>query len=199
MATRSATDPVLVHVANARAAAARYGVRVEDILGILSVEAGTDKSGNPVAPGDHAGPPSFGQFTYGTGRALGIKYGDSASETNGIARYLVQLGYKSNRERAIAAYNGGPGNPQFTYAAKVDAAARRYIGVGEGVGAADPLTPAPAGSSSGVDVDGIAGWLFGPLLKQVPEALLYIALVVGGAAMAYVGIKRTAGARQAIA
>src|SRR4051812_29446669 len=103
-----AVDPVLrFHLGNARIAAKRHGVAVEDILAILRVEGGTSATGAPVAPGDGAGAPSFGQFTFGTARALGVKLGNSASETDAIARYLVQLGYHKDRLRAFGAYNGG--------------------------------------------------------------------------------------------
>lgn len=146
-------DPVLIHASNAAAAAERYGIPASVLLGILSVEGGTDGQGRPVAPADGAGPPSFGQFTYGTGKGLGIKYGDSASEVDGIARLLLQDGWKNDPDRAIGAYNGGIGNPQMGYAAKVRAAAARYVGFDTGASSAPSSgasSPSSAPASSGL-------------------------------------------------
>jgi hypothetical protein len=183
-------DPVLIHLANARKAGQRRGVRPADIMGILSVEGGTSAAGKPVAPGDAAGPPSFGQFTFGTGASLGVDYGDSASETDAIARYLNQLGYQRDAKRAIAAYNGGPGNPQFDYADKVIAAAKRYAGINAGDA---PAGDAPAPSSSG-----------GPLVDDAKrsgalKALLWVAAIGSGTVLFGLGASRTFGAGRAAA
>lgn len=182
-------DPVLIHAGNAQAAGRKYGVDPADILGILSVEGGTSATGQPVAPHDGAGPPSFGQFTYGTGAALGIKFGDSKSETDGIARYLVQLGYHDNRQLAIARYNGGPGNPQFTYASKVLAAAKRYTGLGS---SSSSTAPASEPASTQDDSSG----LFGTTQRSgAVRALVYVALTLAGATLAGLGLTRTTGLR----
>lgn len=114
------------HLQNAIAAGNKNNVAPADILAILEVEGGTDKNCRPVAPGDGLGPPSYGQFITATGKALGVQYGNSASETDAIARYLNELGYQDNRILSFAKYNGGPGNPQHTYSLKVDFAARKY-------------------------------------------------------------------------
>jgi hypothetical protein len=192
MAT-AVTDPVArFHAANAKAAGARYGVDPADILAIMFVEGGTSASGAPVRPGDGAGPPSYGQFTFGTGRALGVQFGNSASETDAIARYLVQLGYKKDRRRAFGAYNGGPGNPQMGYADKVIAAAKRYAGIGGG-----PVTSTPTPSSSDTGSSGGGGGrgLAQRLIGGLPRLLLIVALFGGGLALAYVGLRDTTGAR----
>jgi hypothetical protein len=141
------SDPVLYHAAAAADAEKHYGIPASVLLALLSVEGGTNADGTPRAPDDGAGPASYGQFTYGTGKALAIKYGDSQSEVNGVARYLTQLGYNANPTRAIAAYNGGPGNPQYGYAQKVLARRSRYTNFD---GAHNPVTQpaAPATSSS---------------------------------------------------
>lgn len=189
-----AADPVLrFHLGNARIAARKYGVRVEDILGILRVEGGTSATGAPVAPGDGAGPPSFGQFTFGTGRSLGVKFGNSASETDAIARYLVQLGYHKDRLRALGAYNGGPGNPQMGYAAKVDAASKAYRGA-SGSSATGPATIPTADPSTQSTVSA-GGELIGADKRSgLLKALTWVALVTGGLALAGIGITRTASA-----
>lgn len=133
------SDPVLIHRAAAAAAGLRYHVDPADILGILSVEGGTSSTGQPVAPGDGAGPASYGQFTYETGKALGVKFGNSVSEVNAIAKYLNDLGYQKDRKKALAAYNGGPGNPQYDYADKVITASQKYGGKGDDKGGS-PIT-----------------------------------------------------------
>lgn len=184
------SDPVLIHAGNARKAARRYGVRFEDIMGILSVEGGTSADGKPVAPEDGAGPPSYGQFTYSTGRSLGVKYGDSASETDGIGRYLVQLGYRTDPKRAIAAYNGGPGNPQYDYAQKVAAAAKRYTGGG------DAASPAPRDTPAGDTATTGSAGLFGADIRSgALRALVFATLVAAGVALTMIGATRATGAR----
>jgi hypothetical protein len=186
-------DPVLIHAGNARKAGRKYGIDPAVILGILSVEGGTSPDGKPVAPGDGAGPPSYGQFTYGTGASLGVKFGDSASETDAIGRYLNQLGYQKNPERAIAAYNGGPANPQYPYARKVLAAAKRYTNAGGASQAAGPAEPAPDASSDG------GGGLFGETERSgAVRALTYTALTLGGVTLAALGITRALGLRKLV-
>lgn len=177
-------DPVLIHVGNAEIAGNRYGVAPADILGILSVEGGTGPDGKPVAPADGMGPPSYGQFIYSTGASLGVKYGDSASETDAIARYLVKLGYKTDRARAIAAYNGGPANPQYDYAAKVIAAAKRYLGAKGG-----SATVNTGGTTTGNvgDTDGLG--------ESLLRGLVWTGLVGAGTILAALGIGRALGVR----
>lgn len=191
-------DPVLIHAGNARTAARRYHVRFEDIMGILSVEGGTSADGKPVAPEDGAGPPSYGQFTFETGRSLGIKYGDSASEVDGIARYLRQLGYADDRERAIAAYNGGPGNPQYDYARKVDAAAKRYAGGGADVGGTVAAGTSDGDTSSPATGDTSSTGLFGANVRSgAVRALVFVLIVAAAIALAIIGVTRASGARTA--
>lgn len=189
------SDPVLIHAGNAAKAARKWGIPASVILGILSVEGGTSATGKPVAPADGAGPPSYGQFTYGTGAELGVKYGDSASETDAIGRYLTQLGYDKDPTRAIAAYNGGPGNPQYGYAAKVLAAAKHYTGLGS-TSSAPPATSSGTDTASSTGDDSSSAGLFGATERSgAVRALTYTALAVGGVALAGLGIFRTAGLR----
>lgn len=205
-----ASDPVLIHASNAVAAADRYGVPASVILGLLHVEGGTAADGSPVAPGDGAGPPSYGQFTYGTGAQLGVKYGDSASETNAIARYLVQLGYKTDPTRALARYNGG-GNPpasSWTYASKVESAAKSlYAGFDHGatapssspdvnasVGASAATSSAPSSSSSSSSSGLIDAGQHSTLVRFGVSAALVMAAVVAIAA----GLARSTGVGQSI-
>jgi hypothetical protein len=198
-------DPVLTHAANAQSAARRYGVPASVILGLLSVEGGTDAHGRPVAPGDGAGPPSYGQFTYGTGRALGIHYGDSKSEVDGVARYLLQLGYKSDPTRALARYNGGSNPPpvSWTYAGKVNTAAKRYGAFDHGATApASPSSSAPSSSSSAPSSGSSSastGSSDRPLTPAQHSTMVKFgitaALVLAGVALVAGGVLRTSGVR----
>jgi hypothetical protein len=189
-------DPVLMHAANAQAAQRRYGIPASVILGLLAVEGGTDEHGRPVKPADGAGPPSYGQFTFGTGRSLHVRYGDSSSEVDAVARYLLQLGWGKDPTRAIAAYNGGPGNPQYGYAAKVQTAAKRYVSFDSG-GGANPLhLPAPP-AGAGVEAGG-------SLLDAQQHSTLVrfgvtAALVLVAVAAVVAGVSRAAGVRSPLA
>lgn len=192
-----ARDPVLMHAANAQAAQRRYGIPASVILGLLAVEGGTSPDGRPVSPADGAGPPSFGQFTFGTGRSLHVKFGDSSSEVDAVARYLLQLGWGKDPTRAIAAYNGGPGNPQYGYASKVQAAAKRYVSFDSG-GGANPLhLPAPP-AGAGAEPAG------GSLLDAQQHSTLVrfgvaAALVLVAVAAVVAGVSRAAGVRSPLA
>lgn len=187
-----AGDPVLMHVGNARRAGRKYGIPAAVILGILHVEGGTDSRGRPVRPADGAGPPSYGQFTFGTGAAYGVRFGDSASETDAIARYLRDLGFDKNPERAIAAYNGGPGNPQYGYARKVINAARRYAGAGH-----DPKPPSPNVDATRTD-DEAPGGLVGAAEKTgAVRAITWLSLAAAGTVLLGLGTSRALGARGA--
>lgn len=193
------SDPVLIHTANAIKAGQRWGIPPSVILGILSVEGGTSASGKPVAPGDGAGPPSYAQATFGTGATYHVQYGNSASETDFIGHYLHDLGYDTDPTRAIAAYNGGPGNPQYSYASKVLAAAKHYTGLGAG----DTTTPTSSSSTAPATTDTTSdtssdsgGGLFGATERSgAVRALLYVSLAAGGVALAGLGIFRTTGLR----
>lgn len=146
----SFANPIMVHRQWVLKYHDKYKIPAAVVFGVLEVEGGTDDRGRPVAPGDGAGPPSFGQFTFGTGKALGVQYGNSQSEVDAIYRYLLQLGYKVSQsadspanKRAIGGYNGGPGNPQLDYAEKVLAAAKKYGNVPLGGGGGFPDIPNP--------------------------------------------------------
>jgi hypothetical protein len=178
-------DPVLIHARNAKAAGAKYHIDPAILLGLLSVEGGTGKDGRPVRPGDGAGPASYGQFTTGTGQALGIHYGNSKSEVDGVARYLNQLGYQKTPALAIAKYNGGPGNPQPDYARKVISASKRY--------GASSLQNAPAGSSSPVPATKSGGLFDAGQQHGMLYALLFVATLLTGAVLVGVGLNHAAG------
>lgn len=186
-------DPVLAtHLAAARRASRKWGVEVAVLLAMLKKEGGTDEYGRPVRPGDGLGPPSFGQFIYSTGKALGVVFGNSYSEVDAMARYLIQLGYKRDRTRAIGAYNGGPGNPQYGYARDVLALAEGYRA---------RLSNLPAGfglgALAGADAPGATtGGLFDEEERSgALKALLWVNFVLGAFALAGLGLARLLGLR----
>lgn len=183
------TDPVLIHAANAKKAGAKWGVDPAVILGLLSVEGGTSSSGKPVAPHDGAGPPSYGQFTYATGSSYGVKFGDSASETDAIGHYLHDLGYSSDPRTAIAKYNGGPGNPQYSYADKVLSAAKRY-GAGAITGTS---APAPSAGAQPTVAATQGSDLFADKASGLKYASTWLVVLLAGLAVAAIGVNRSFG------
>lgn len=180
------SDPVLFHAASVADAEKSSGIPASVLLALLSVEGGTNPDGSPRAPADGAGPPSYGQFTYDTGQALGVRYGDSRSEVNAIARYLKQLGYDSDPRRAVAAYNGGPANPQYGYAEKVFARRARYRAFD---GGHNPVSQPPKAKA-----DAKAGGLLSDEQNNgVVRFAIGAALVLVGVAGMGVGVARAAG------
>jgi hypothetical protein len=163
------------------------------------------ESGFNVNARSSAGALGIAQLMPGTARGLGVNPLDPLPALNAAARlmagYLHQYG---NWRDALAAYNGGPGVVGHTLPAET----RNYIaailggrnpsGTGADPGAA--TTPSSSDASSGAGALGLSGvgaWLLGPLLNPLPKVLLYVALVVGGAILAGVGLKRAVGARSA--
>jgi len=96
----------------------------EVLAGIASVE--TNLGGNIAT--SSTGAQGLMQFEPGTAKGLGVNPANAASAINGAAKLLNQYGYQSNPLRAIGAYNGGPGNPQYGYANQVMSEASRLKG-----------------------------------------------------------------------
>jgi soluble lytic murein transglycosylase-like protein len=100
------SDPVLAYAAQARAAARRWHIPVAVLLGLVHVES----SGNINAVSS-AGAFGLTQFVPRTAATYGVKPGDSASQLDGGAHYLHDLGYAQNPTLALAKYNAGPNHP----------------------------------------------------------------------------------------
>jgi hypothetical protein len=142
-------------------ASSRYGIPGYILAGLIEVESGWDP--NAVSS---AGAFGITQFMPGTAAGYGVRAGSShgavASQIMGAAHYLVDLGYKKDRMFALAAYNGGPGNPQYGYAHDVIAASAKYKGILASAGGGgrrgseeEPSKPKPKptrGPSSSLDV-----------------------------------------------
>lgn len=108
-----------------------------------------------------AGAYGISQFIASTGRQYGVRAGTSRAAVRtqvfAHAKYLRDLGYARDARRAIASYAGGPGNPQYGYAAKVLGLAPSYRGVVRGVrggGGSSVVGGSPATSSRSVQQAG---------------------------------------------
>lgn len=103
------------------AAGKAFGIPANVLAGVADVE--TD-GGQNIARSS-AGAIGLMQFEPGTAQSLGVNPMNPRSAIFGAAKYLTQLGYHQNPLRALGAYNGGPGNPQYGYARMVMQSARR--------------------------------------------------------------------------
>lgn len=115
----------------------QYGVPANVLLGLIQVE-----SGGRTGLTSPAGAQGLTQFMPGTAKQYGVRIGDPASEVRGAARYLHDLGYSKDPIHALGSYNGGPGNPQPSYAHSVLGAAGLYKGSGTGQSYTPPASPA---------------------------------------------------------
>jgi hypothetical protein len=186
--TQTHADPVLSYVAPAQRAAARWHVPVAVLLGLISVETGGNA--NAVSA---AGAQGSTQFMPGTAKGYGVKFGSSPAaietQVDGAAHYLHDLGYAHDPRGALAKYNGGPGNPQYGYAAQVLQHASKY-------GHAPAATSSSAGTSppsDGTLPGGSSEWsggLLSPLFGSAAKGLIYLVLIAGGALLLGLGTRR---------
>lgn len=150
------TDPANPNVLRwaqlAANAAARDGVPAPVLLGLIDVESkGVPGLTSPT------GAEGITQFEPATAKTYGVdvRLGHEASQVDGAARYLVDLGYHTNATLALAKYNAGPNNPAagMGYAANVLARAAVYglaklppagtsLGSAPGLSVTVPLSPA---------------------------------------------------------
>jgi hypothetical protein len=103
------------------AAGAQEKIPPAVLAGIASVESNLGANTGPSSTGARG----MMQFEPGTAQSIGVNVNDPRSEIFGAAKLLNQYGYQQNPLRAIGAYNGGPGNPQMSYAQQVMAEASR--------------------------------------------------------------------------
>lgn len=182
-------DPVLRWASEAKRAEQLHGVPAAVILGLIEIETG----GNPAAVSS-AGARGVTQFMPGTAPGYGVKFGTSAAairtQIEGAAKYLKAMGWDKDRRRALGAYNGGPGNPQYGYADKVLAAAKKY---------GDLANIKVSGSVSSNAGGGAVEPLGDEQRGQAVKALLWIAFVLGGFALTLLGSARLFGLRPASA
>src|SRR5262245_26351501 len=132
------------------AAGRQYGIPPRVLAGVADVET---NGGAYIRPSS-AGAVGLMQFMPSTAAGLGINPMNARQAVFGAARYLNQLGYQSNPLRALGAYNGGPGNPQYGYANQVMAEANRLapalqrFGAGNAPAISTSLSPTQAGAGA---------------------------------------------------
>jgi soluble lytic murein transglycosylase-like protein len=178
------SDAVLTWAGQAKAAEKETGVPTAVLLGLISVE-----SQGIEGRTSRTGAGGLTQFEPRTAAEyhVDVSPGHASSQIFGAARYLKALGWDKDPAGALAKYNGGPGNPQPSYAAKVLAAAKRYGNVN--VPAATSPQAQPASSGGGSDV-------FASLGDNALHALLWAALAIAGATLIGLGTARASGLRQ---
>jgi soluble lytic murein transglycosylase-like protein len=161
-------------------AAAKYGIPVAVLLGLIKVESGGNiKAVSPTG--------AFGltQFEPGTAAEYGVTAGDPVSQIFGAAHYLVDLGFHKDPTSALAKYNAGPAagflQRAGSYPADVLAAARNFGNIGSiSVTAGGSSTPASSTSDSG-------GGLVADVKGKLVYGLLAFTLIGGGAILTYEG------------
>jgi soluble lytic murein transglycosylase-like protein len=172
-------SPVLQWAGLAQKYGAQYGIPPAVLLGLIDVE-----SGGREGLTSSTGAQGITQFEPSTARSYGVTFGNAESEVRGAAHYLVDLGAHNDLRTALAKYNGGPGNPQYSYADTVLSRAKRY-------GSLKPGDVSP-------------GLISAPTAPGTPPSgflpgLTRVALVAGGAVLAITGISRAAGVRNPLA
>lgn len=142
--------PALLPVFQAAGHAANIPASV--LAGIASVESNLGQNIGPSSTGAYG----MMQFEPSTAQGLGVNVHDPRSEIFGAARLLNQYGYQQNPARAIGAYNGGPGNPQYGYARQVLAESQRLSKEIRGAGSTPmaALHPNGVGTTGSVQVPG---------------------------------------------
>jgi membrane-bound lytic murein transglycosylase B len=186
----TASNSVLRWAGLARRAQNQTGVPAPVLLGLVEIESG-GVPGRTSSAGAHG----ITQFMPGTAPSYGVNTapGHEWSQILGAAKYLNDLGYQKDPRRALAAYNGGPGNPQYGYADNVLAAAKHYTGAG---GTSQPAPPATSSGTDTASTGDTSSGLFGATQRSgAVRALTYATLAVSGVVLAGLGITRTAGLR----
>lgn len=170
----------------------KYHIPPAVLAGVASVE--TNLGANATT--SSTGATGLMQFEPATAASLGVNAADPASAIDGAARLLNQYGYQGDPTRAIGAYNGGPGNPQYSYASQVQSEAARLA---PQLAGATPTTTAgaaassPTSSSSSGGASDLTDSLFGTTSSH--SVLLYgtvwIAAIALGVWLLYTGLDRS--------
>jgi murein DD-endopeptidase MepM/ murein hydrolase activator NlpD len=126
------------------AAGKQYGIPPAVLAGVADVET----NGGANISVSSAGAIGLMQFLPSTAAGIGVNPMDPKSAIFGAAKLLNQYGYQSNPLRALGAYNGGPGNPQYSYANKVMQQAQRLAPDLKGVSGGLPALPAMGATSA---------------------------------------------------
>ncbi len=166
------------------AAGRKYHIDPSVLAGVASVETnlGADRSTSS------AGAVGLMQFEPGTAAGLHIDPLNDQQAIDGAAQLLNQYGYQQNATRAIGAYNGGPGNPQYSYASQVLSEAKRLGGqlTGVGAGTTTAITATAGAGAAGGD-------LFGAHHSQFLYATVFAGVLALGAWLLFRGLNSTTG------
>jgi hypothetical protein len=149
-----------------KAVGARYNIPPAVLAGVMDVETNGGRN-TAVSSAGAIGPM---QFMPGTARALGVNPNNPVSAIDGAARLLLQYGYRSNPIRALGAYNGGPGNPQISYANLVMSQARRLAPELQGA-ASSGLNLGAAPQAQGTSTYQVSQTVPNPQLAALSKAL----------------------------
>lgn len=187
-----ARDAVLAYAPLAAKSGGRWGIPPATLLGLITVESG----GNPASVSS-TGAKGLTQFMPATAAQYHVGT-DAASQVDGAAHYLHDLGYAKDAHLALSSYNAGPGNPGAAgpYAANVLAAAGRYRGLGPSSGAQDAVSAPQAPTGAPQATGGAGGPLSASKRSDLLKWALYALLIIGGGALVLLGITRVSGLRK---
>jgi soluble lytic murein transglycosylase-like protein len=168
--------------AYAAAVAQEHGVPVDVFQRQIGKESNWDV--NVRSP---AGALGVAQLMPATARGLGVNPLDPLPALNAAARlmgtYIRQ--YHGSVRDALIAYNAGPG----AVGKPLPAETKDYLDAI--LNGANPTAAGAAPSAS----SGGGGNLFAGLVGSIGKALLYVALILGGAALIGIGVHRAVGGR----
>lgn len=187
------------YLAEIKAAAKKYRLDPALLAGLIKQESGF----NPRI-GSPAGALGLTQLMPGTAAELGVTDRTNPRQSiDGGAKYLRQQldTFGGDTTKALAAYNAGPyavkkagGVPPYAetqnYVKVVQANADAYRAGGLKGSGADFA----GASSSGSGTSEGGGGILQPVIDNAVRGLLWIALILGGAGLALLGLGRTAGA-----
>jgi membrane-bound lytic murein transglycosylase B len=177
------------------AAGHAYKIPPAVLAAVASVESDMGANRGPSS----AGARGLMQFMPGTAADLGVNPDDDRSSIWGAAKLLNQYGYQRNPSLALSNYNAGPAAKGAARAAgnayavkvlgRVDSLATELGGAG--AGAKGPSSPAPSSAAPSSDGGTASGGGPGGLGGQVLRATLETVLLCAGAALVYLGARRT--------
>lgn len=157
----------------------------EVLAGVASVESNFGANRGPSS----AGAVGLMQFMPVTASGLGIDPRNDRQAIWGAAKLLNQYGYQKDPHRALSNYNAGPAATGAArlegdiYAGHVLGQASQYKSVLTGGGSSSSSAAPAAAASSAAGTGG-----FG---QDVLRATLQTVLLTAGAALAYIGTRRT--------
>jgi hypothetical protein len=183
----------------AAAAARKVGLDEGLFVAQIEQESGFDLDVITGRRKSSAGALGIAQIMPATAKGWGVDPLDPLAALTAAAKHMVGYlqQYGGDEAKALAAYNAGPGNVAKYGGVPPFAETQTYVSTilakrGKTSGSASTSSSSPAAAA----VDTAKGWgssLLAPLFKGWTTALVYIALIVGGAALAGLGLKRMTG------